>query len=216
MVRQGAIDEAAALARERPTLGVGLHVDLSEWVYHDGEWAPLYEVVVADDREAVEAEVAAQLACFSPCSAGSRPISTRTSTGTSKSRSARCSSRPGAGSASRCARLHAGDRLSRRLLRPDRHGAIRCPRRSRSTLSLGLLSSLPNGITELGCHPAAEPGGRVSLRCRASARAGGALRPPCEGGRSGRGDRALLFRWAVRILPVLNTGLDLARGLELG
>ncbi len=64
MVRRDAIEEAVELARERPTLSVGLHVDLSEWVYRDGEWVPLYEVVIAEDEAAVEAEVAAQLASF--------------------------------------------------------------------------------------------------------------------------------------------------------
>ena len=32
MVRRDAIEEAAELARSRPALSVGLHVDLSEWV----------------------------------------------------------------------------------------------------------------------------------------------------------------------------------------
>ena len=36
MVRQPAAEEAAAYARATPALGVGLHVDLGEWVWQDG------------------------------------------------------------------------------------------------------------------------------------------------------------------------------------
>jgi predicted glycoside hydrolase/deacetylase ChbG (UPF0249 family) len=50
--------------RGQPDLSLGLHVDLAEWVYRDGAWTALYEVVPADDRTEVEAEVARQLAVF--------------------------------------------------------------------------------------------------------------------------------------------------------
>jgi predicted glycoside hydrolase/deacetylase ChbG (UPF0249 family) len=156
MVRQGAIDEAAALARERPTLGVGLHVDLSEWVYHDGEWAPLYEVVVADDREAVEAEVAAQLAWFltlfgrPPTHFDSHqhqhledPVrSVLVETGLRLGVPVRdCT--PGI--------VHRGDFYGQTSRGDPLPEAITVD------ALLGLLSSLPEGITELGCHPAADP-----------------------------------------------------------
>src|SRR5215210_6058372 len=61
MVRWPAAAEAAAYARARPGLSVGLHVDLGEWVYRDGAWAARYEVARADDRAAVAAELARQL-----------------------------------------------------------------------------------------------------------------------------------------------------------
>jgi chitin disaccharide deacetylase len=65
MVRQAGAEEAAAYARAMPALGVGLHVDLGEWVRQDGAWTPVYEVVpINDDPHAVEAEVHAQLAQF--------------------------------------------------------------------------------------------------------------------------------------------------------
>ena len=63
MVRWPAAEEAAALAAERPNLGVGLHVDLSEWVYRDGEWLAVYEVV-PEDPAAVAGEIEAQVARF--------------------------------------------------------------------------------------------------------------------------------------------------------
>jgi chitin disaccharide deacetylase len=64
MVRWAAALEAAAYAKTRPELGVGLHVDLGEWAYQNGEWISLYDVVPLDDHDAVTAEVARQLTCF--------------------------------------------------------------------------------------------------------------------------------------------------------
>jgi PEP-CTERM/exosortase A-associated glycosyltransferase len=63
-VRWPAAAEAAAYARRRRALGVGLHVDIGEWVYEDGEWQRSYEVVATDDAAAVAAEVERQLAEF--------------------------------------------------------------------------------------------------------------------------------------------------------
>jgi predicted glycoside hydrolase/deacetylase ChbG (UPF0249 family) len=65
MVRQPAAEEAAAYARATPALGVGLHVDLGEWVQQDGTWTAVYEVVpIEGDPQAVEAELQSQLARF--------------------------------------------------------------------------------------------------------------------------------------------------------
>ncbi len=64
MVRWPAAREAAAYARGHPDLSLGLHVDLAEWVYRDGVWEVLYEVVPADDRTRVVVEVGRQLTAF--------------------------------------------------------------------------------------------------------------------------------------------------------
>ena len=64
MVRWPAAAEASANSRLRPQLGLGLHIDMGEWFCKDGEWTPLYEVVPLDDRDAVAAEVQRQLAHF--------------------------------------------------------------------------------------------------------------------------------------------------------
>ena len=64
MVRWPAAEQAAAYARAHPELSVGLHFDLAEWNYRDGEWHALYERVRADDAAAVEAELDEQLRLF--------------------------------------------------------------------------------------------------------------------------------------------------------
>jgi chitin disaccharide deacetylase len=156
MVRRDAIDEAAQLARERPKLSVGLHVDLSEWVFHDGDWVPLYEVVVAEDRAAVEAEVAAQLASFVSLF-GRQPTHL-------DSHQHRHLDEP-----VRSVVVETGRRLGIPVrgctpgieYRGDFYGQIGTgepfPEAITVDALLRLLTSLPEGVTELGCHPAVEP-----------------------------------------------------------
>ena len=62
MVRWPAASAAAAYACAHPRLSVGLHVDLGESIYRDGEWVALYERVDRQDGRAVEVEIRAQLA----------------------------------------------------------------------------------------------------------------------------------------------------------
>jgi chitin disaccharide deacetylase len=64
MTRWPAAVAAAEYARVHPRLGVGLHVDLGEWIYRDGEWQLLYQVVDPTDAAAVHAEVRRQLDMF--------------------------------------------------------------------------------------------------------------------------------------------------------
>lgn len=64
MVRQPAAPDAAEYARTKGRISVGLHLDLGEWFFRDGEWLPLYSVVPTDDAKAVAAQVSRQLAEF--------------------------------------------------------------------------------------------------------------------------------------------------------
>jgi predicted glycoside hydrolase/deacetylase ChbG (UPF0249 family) len=64
MVRWPAAAEAAAYASHNCNMSIGLHVDLGEWVLRDAEWEPLYKVVDAEDKRAVEAEITHQLVEF--------------------------------------------------------------------------------------------------------------------------------------------------------
>jgi predicted glycoside hydrolase/deacetylase ChbG (UPF0249 family) len=64
MVLQPAAEPAAEFGRDHPDLGLGLHVDLGEWVHDDGEWRARYERVDTEDPTATRDEVERQLACF--------------------------------------------------------------------------------------------------------------------------------------------------------
>lgn len=64
MVRWPAAIEAAEYARNRPTLSLGLHLDLGEWVYKDEGWLCVYNVVPLDEVTALHNETLCQLAAF--------------------------------------------------------------------------------------------------------------------------------------------------------
>jgi chitin disaccharide deacetylase len=64
IVRGTDVDGAVAYARRHPALSVGLHVDLGEWTYRDGGWDPIYLVTDLDDERAVRAEIERQLVRF--------------------------------------------------------------------------------------------------------------------------------------------------------
>ena len=64
MVRYPAAVEAARYASTRSQLSVGLHFDIAEWRYTQGEWRPFYLVVDPDDAAAVRAELQRQLALY--------------------------------------------------------------------------------------------------------------------------------------------------------
>ena len=67
MVTQPAAEAAAAYAKSRPQLSLGLHVDLGEWVRDDGgegRWRQVYCIVDTDNRDAVQEEVLSQVRRF--------------------------------------------------------------------------------------------------------------------------------------------------------
>lgn len=64
MVRQPAAGEAAAYAKQNQNFSVGLHLDLGEWIFKNGDWVRLYQVVPDDDADAVQKEVDWQLNMF--------------------------------------------------------------------------------------------------------------------------------------------------------
>src|SRR3954469_2098511 len=56
---------AAAYATENSgELDLGLHIDLGEWVYRGGAWAPVYERVEPEHASAIEDEIHFQLSEF--------------------------------------------------------------------------------------------------------------------------------------------------------
>jgi YdjC-like protein len=64
MVNWPSAAAAAQYARRTPALSVGLHLDLGEWVFRNGEWTSLYQVVRSDDPSAIEQEIVRQLERF--------------------------------------------------------------------------------------------------------------------------------------------------------
>jgi chitin disaccharide deacetylase len=64
LVRWPAAREAAKYAKARPSLSVGLHLDLGEWFYDKDNWRARYEVVPTEDADAVSHEIHRQLDAF--------------------------------------------------------------------------------------------------------------------------------------------------------
>jgi chitin disaccharide deacetylase len=64
MVCRQAAEQAIELSQAHPRLSIGLHVDLGEWVYRDGEWELGPGAVDFTDPEAVEPAILDQLERF--------------------------------------------------------------------------------------------------------------------------------------------------------
>ncbi len=64
MVRYPAAAEAVNYSKSHKNLGVGLHLDLGEWYYSNGQWKVLYVVVNMEDIEAIRDEIYRQLDTF--------------------------------------------------------------------------------------------------------------------------------------------------------
>ena len=63
MVRHEAAGEAVEMSRTCPSMSLGLHLDFGEWRLSDGEWVSVYEVPLGEPA-AVRREVDRQLAAF--------------------------------------------------------------------------------------------------------------------------------------------------------
>jgi predicted glycoside hydrolase/deacetylase ChbG (UPF0249 family) len=158
MVRWPDAEEAAAWAR-RSSLSVGLHLDLGDWEWRDDGWRTRYEVVDLEARSAVAGEIERQLERFERLIGGSPthldshqhvhlkdppvmqavvPVGERLGV-------------PVRGITPRVAysgAFYGQDGRGRPL--PDAISA---------DALINAIEGLPPGITELGCHPAAEADG---------------------------------------------------------
>jgi chitin disaccharide deacetylase len=152
MVRWPAAEEAAAYAAPS-SLSVGLHLDLGEWTYRDGEWHATYRVLAAEKPDEVAAEINRQLERFEHL-IGRPPTHLDSHQHVHRTEPARTPL------------LRAGERLGIpvRGLTPgilysgafygqDGKGA---PAPEAITVAglVRTIEELPHGITELACHPA--------------------------------------------------------------
>lgn len=154
MVRQGAAPEAAERVADHPELAVGLHIDLGEWSYADGEWTLAYSHCDSDDAEQVEAECRAQLERFRAL-LGRDPTHLDSHQHVHESEPARA----------------VAESLAAALGIPLRNREIRYeggfygqsgkgepfPEGVTPQRLIELIRALPPGWTEIGCHPAAGP-----------------------------------------------------------
>ena len=146
--------DAARGAREASDagIGLGLHLDLGEWAFRDGDWVQLYDVVDLQDGSAVRDEIARQLNGFvalvglPPTHIDSHQhVHQRDSIKPFVMAAAEVLAVPVRGCDPRvrhCGGFYGqtgeGDPL------PDQIAVESL---------LGMLSELPDGVTELGCHP---------------------------------------------------------------
>ena len=154
MVRQGGAPAAAERSPELPELAIGLHIDLGEWNYEEGEWTLAYSHCDSDDPAAVGAECRAQLERF-------RALLGRDPTHLDSHQHVH-ESEPAKGVA---------EALAAELRVPLRNRAISYeggfygqsgkgepfPAGITPERLMELIRGLPPGWTEIGCHPAAGP-----------------------------------------------------------
>jgi chitin disaccharide deacetylase len=152
LVRGPAADEAAAWARMHPRVSVGLHLDLGEWVHEEGAWRLLYAVTPTDDAAAVEAEVDHQLLRF-------RRLVGREPTHLDSHQHVHRQEPVRGALLAVARRLHVALRSVSASVRYDGsfYGQTASgdplPEAISPSSLAALVSALPAGITELGCHP---------------------------------------------------------------
>ncbi|HXS33573.1 MAG TPA: ChbG/HpnK family deacetylase [Solirubrobacterales bacterium] len=150
MVRAAAAAEAVASASGHPRLAVGLHLDIAEWQYEDGEWRVNYERCQPDDAAAVEAECREQLAAF-------RELSGRDPTHLDSHQHTHMSEPVASAAASLAAELEVplrarGIRYEGGFYGQSGKGES-YPAGIEAEHLVALIEALPSGRTELGCHP---------------------------------------------------------------
>lgn len=152
MVRWPAAAEAGAYAKQSRNISIGLHVDLGEWVLRNGQWEPLYKVVDAEDKQAVDAEIANQVAQFRSL-VGRNPSHLDSHQHVHRSEPARS------------IMLNLAQELGVPLRECDPriryfgdfYGQGAEGEHLSDTITVTnlkqILTSIPDGVTELGCHP---------------------------------------------------------------
>ena len=152
MVRWPAATEAAEYCRQRPSLDLGIHLDLGEWVYRDTTWNPVYEVVPVDAKDEVAAEVEHQLDIFRRL-VGRNPTHMDSHQHVHRHEPVRSAALAAAASIGVPLR-DCDTRISYSGMFYGQGGKGEpWPAGISLDALLGLIVALPEGVTELGCHP---------------------------------------------------------------
>jgi predicted glycoside hydrolase/deacetylase ChbG (UPF0249 family) len=156
MVLTRAAEDAARYATAHPTLSVGLHLDLGEWVHESGRWVAVYEVVNMEDSVAVSTELARQLALFRDLT-GADPTHLDSHQHVHREEPARSAVAHAAGQLG----IPARDLTSKVRYSGDFYGQTARGEPIASALTADrlarIIADLPPGTTELGCHPGRDP-----------------------------------------------------------
>jgi predicted glycoside hydrolase/deacetylase ChbG (UPF0249 family) len=157
MVRQPAAGEAGEYARGDGRVSIGIHLDLGEWKLKEGQWVPLYSVVAIDDAAALEAEVSRQLSDFERL-VGRKPTHIDSHQHVHREepvRSIACQAAQKLGVPLRDVSpivQYCGDFYGQ-----DAEGKF-LPEALTVENFIEVVRSLPEGTTELGCHPGYDDG----------------------------------------------------------
>ncbi len=153
MVRWPAAIEAAAMARRYPKLSVGLHIDLCEWSKAGGDWRPLYEVVPPGDDVKVRDEVLRQFDVFAQLMGGPPTHIDSHQHVHSKGAAHRVAAEMASRLSVPLRQFHPRIRYEGGFYGQTHKGEPYPDLISVSALTR-IIETLPDGITELGCHPA--------------------------------------------------------------
>ena len=152
MVRRPSAADGAKRAVAATSLSLGLHIDFSEWDYRDGRWQANYDRVDSQDTDAVRAELHAQLELFRDM-VGRDP----THLDSHQHIHAHEPVRSVATELATTLGVPLRNRTPGITYRGDFYGQSNTGEPYPSAISreslCRLLRDLPDGITELGCHP---------------------------------------------------------------
>lgn len=154
MVRQAAAPDAARRAAAFPDLAIGLHLDLGQWDYVNGEWVAAYSHCDLESAAGVEAECRAQLERF-------RSLLGRPPTHLDSHQHVHNAEPAATVASALAAELDVPLRGRRIRYEGGFYGQDGKGRPYPDSISpthlIELIRNLPAGWTEIGCHPAAGP-----------------------------------------------------------
>lgn len=155
MVRWPSAEEASRYARSHPDLSVGIHIDLAEWEFRDGEWRALYRVVDPSDEKAVRSEIEEQLRRFEELM-GAQPTHIDSHQHVHREEPARSVTQ----TAAELLGVPLREELGGVRYVGSFYGQMGTGEALPDSISLeamlAIIASLEPGVSEIACHPAAE------------------------------------------------------------